>query len=322
MSDYDRWRNDNERYRGRDERDRGGYGGGGRYETDYDHDRAGRGGYGESFGRGSRDYSAAGTSDRSRPTSYPFEDRGYGRSSEWRDDQRGNFGREGGSAGFGWGGQDHEWRSRPDVAGRSVSDLAFGRDASGRDSGRGGDYGRRNDRDDRGFFERAGDEVASWFGDEDAERRRRQDAREDERYGEHRGRGPKSYQRSDERIRDDLNDRLTDDHRLDASEITVEVKDREVTLTGTVNGRNDKRRAEDLAENVSGVTHVQNNLRVQNQSTSGSSWSDSSASGYSDSTSRAASATAGQRSVPGSNYETSGAEAAAGRGSARTTSKA
>ena len=40
---------------------------------------------------------------------------------------------------------------------------------------------------DRGFFERAGDEVASWFGDEDAERRRRQDARREEGS---RGHGP------------------------------------------------------------------------------------------------------------------------------------
>lgn len=43
-----------------------------------------------------------------------------------------------------------------------------------------GDYdrGRRFDRDDdRGFFERASDEVASWFGDEEAERRRREDVR-------------------------------------------------------------------------------------------------------------------------------------------------
>lgn len=43
-------------------------------------------------------------------------------------------------------------------------------------------YGRGWDRDDddrgeRGFFERAGDEVASWFGDEEAERRRREDMR-------------------------------------------------------------------------------------------------------------------------------------------------
>jgi hypothetical protein len=43
--------------------------------------------------------------------------------------------------------------------------------------------------DDRGFFERAGDEVASWFGDDEAERRRR----EDQRLGrsESRGRDPR-----------------------------------------------------------------------------------------------------------------------------------
>ena len=34
--------------------------------------------------------------------------------------------------------------------------------------------------DDRGFFDRAGDEVRSWFGDEEAERRRRMDERFDE----------------------------------------------------------------------------------------------------------------------------------------------
>lgn len=36
--------------------------------------------------------------------------------------------------------------------------------------------------DDRGFLDRAGDEVRSWFGDEEAERRRRYDQRYDERY--------------------------------------------------------------------------------------------------------------------------------------------
>jgi hypothetical protein len=55
--------------------------------------------------------------------------------------------------------------------------------------------------EDRGFFERAGDEVASWFGDEEAERRRREDARMEGRDGGYgrdenrgrdfnRGRGP------------------------------------------------------------------------------------------------------------------------------------
>jgi hypothetical protein len=39
----------------------------------------------------------------------------------------------------------------------------------------------RGRRDERGFFERAGDEVASWFGDEEAERRRREDQLREER---------------------------------------------------------------------------------------------------------------------------------------------
>lgn len=58
----------------------------------------------------------------------------------------------------------------------------------GRDSGRDPRFDRgRYDTDDRGFFERAGDEVRSWFGDEEAERRRRQDERYDERYDRERG---------------------------------------------------------------------------------------------------------------------------------------
>lgn len=42
-------------------------------------------------------------------------------------------------------------------------------------------------REERGFFERAGDEVASWFGDEEAERRRREDQLRDERESRFRG---------------------------------------------------------------------------------------------------------------------------------------
>ncbi|HZH53991.1 MAG TPA: CBS domain-containing protein [Microvirga sp.] len=82
------------------------------------------------------------------------------------------------------------------------------------------------------------------------------------RRGEHRGRGPRNYQRSDDRIREDVSERLMDDPLVDASEIEVTVQNREVTLNGTVRDRNERRRAEDLAESVSGVAHVQNNLRV------------------------------------------------------------
>jgi osmotically-inducible protein OsmY len=106
---------------------------------------------------------------------------------------------------------------------------------------------------ERGFFDRAADEVSSWFGDEDAARRRELD---------HSGRGPQNYTRSDERILEDACDNLTDDWGVDARNVQVTVSDHEVTLDGTVPSRQQKRRAEDCVEWVSGVTHVQNNLRV------------------------------------------------------------
>ena len=76
------------------------------------------------------------------------------------------------------------------------------------------------------------------------------------------GRGPKGYKRSDDRIRDEICDCMTDDPLLDASEIVVEVMDGEVTLSGSVMSRDQKRRAEDVAERISGVRDVTNQLRV------------------------------------------------------------
>lgn len=115
------------------------------------------------------------------------------------------------------------------------------------------DYQRDYD-NERGFFEKASDEVASWFGDADAERRREAD--------QHRGHGPKGYTRSADRIREDVCDRLADDVLVDAREIDITVNNGEVTLSGTVPSRNQRRRAEAIAESVSGVVHVQNNTRV------------------------------------------------------------
>jgi hypothetical protein len=76
------------------------------------------------------------------------------------------------------------------------------------------------------------------------------------------GRGPKGYQRSDERLREQICERMTDDASLDASDVEIEVKNCEVTLKGTVRDRQQKRRAEDLAESCSGVKDVTNNIRV------------------------------------------------------------
>jgi osmotically-inducible protein OsmY len=89
--------------------------------------------------------------------------------------------------------------------------------------------------------------------------------------GGYAGRGPKGYQRSDERLREEISDQLMADDRIDASDIEIEVRSSEVTLTGTVPDRWMKRQAEDLAEQVMGVREVMNQLRVQRESDTGSS---------------------------------------------------
>ena len=112
-----------------------------------------------------------------------------------------------------------------------------------------------------GWWGRASDEVSSWLG--------RAAARRADKGGgaDHRGRGPRGYTRSDERIREDVSDRLTENPVLDASDIEVAVAGGEVTLAGSVDSRYSKRLAEDLADDVSGVKHVQNNLRVRQAET-------------------------------------------------------
>jgi hypothetical protein len=78
------------------------------------------------------------------------------------------------------------------------------------------------------------------------------------------GRGPKGYQRSDERIREDICDAVID-AGIDASEVEVRVQTAQVTLTGTVDHKHDKRHIEDIAESVAGVKDVDNQIRVSAQ---------------------------------------------------------
>lgn len=80
-----------------------------------------------------------------------------------------------------------------------------------------------------------------------------------------RGHGPKDYKRSDERMREDVCDRLADSDAVDARGISVEVANGEVTLSGHVTSRQAKRAAEDAVENCSGILHVQNNLRIRDR---------------------------------------------------------
>src|SRR5690606_15411737 len=80
------------------------------------------------------------------------------------------------------------------------------------------------------------------------------------------GVGPRNYTRSDERITEDLCERLTRDHDVDASGIEVKVANGTATLEGTVSQRWMKHRAEDLADSCSGVRNVENRLKVRSAS--------------------------------------------------------
>lgn len=276
----------------------GGYGGSGSYSGGggYGGSGYGRGGYGgssysggresERYGREGREgWSGGGRSENDRGESSAGGGRKSGREDYWsrgweneRDDDRresryGSYGRSGAERGYSEG-LTGGYSQRYNYPTGFRSGESYGE--------RGGGYDYDRDRYDRaegrGWWDRASDAVASWFGDEEAERRRRMDEQR-----EHRGRGPKGYRRSDERIREDVNDRLSDDYYLDASDVEVTVQNSEVTLTGTVSSRNDKRRAEDLAESVSGVTNVENRLRVK-QTAYGTSSTTGTGAGYGTST--------------------------------------
>ena len=77
-----------------------------------------------------------------------------------------------------------------------------------------------------------------------------------------RGRGPKNWRRSDERIREVVNELLTEHDGIDATEVDVNVQEGEVTLSGTVGSRWEKRLAEDIAHSCTGVRDVHNRLTI------------------------------------------------------------
>lgn len=84
------------------------------------------------------------------------------------------------------------------------------------------------------------------------------------------GKGPKGYKRSDDRIKEDVCETLARDHRIDASDIEVNVENAMVTLSGTVDNREVKRAAEMAVENLSGVDDVRNDIKVKKSGEMGS----------------------------------------------------
>ena len=60
-----------------------------------------------------------------------------------------------------------------------------------------------------------------------------------------------------------INERLQQHGQIDASEVIVSVNSGEVTLSGQVDSRMEKRMAEDVVESCPGAREVHNNLRVK-----------------------------------------------------------
>ncbi|WP_294923406.1 SWFGD domain-containing protein [uncultured Paracoccus sp.] len=109
---------------------------------------------------------------------YGDEDRGYGRAGRYGDYGRGAYGTPYGDYSRR---DDRPYRDRPYEEPGYLGGF-----------GRASHYDRGIVDRERGWMDRAGDEVASWFGDEDAERRRDMDDMRDDD-----GRGRRGYGRRD-----------------------------------------------------------------------------------------------------------------------------
>lgn len=83
--------------------------------------------------------------------------------------------------------------------------------------------------------------------------------------------GPKGYQRSDERMKEDISERLFTAYHIDSSEVSVDVRGGRVALEGTVPSRHMKHAIEDMVDSCPGVMEIDNRIRVAGSSYQGSS---------------------------------------------------
>ena len=228
--------------------DRSAYRQGGHGEATHDH-----GGLDADAPRGVRGKRVADSSDREAPRRRAWRDGGD--AARWTGDAQDTPGRFG-------GGTDQDARSGGQYQGESghgARPAQAGDFAGGGYLGRGTGSRPRHDARSGGAF---GDNPRGWYGpdgdhgDEGGDRASAQPA------AGFRGRGPRNYRRPDQRILEDLCERLTDDDDIDASDIEVQVDQGVVTLAGTVGERWMKHRAEDLAGRCGGVRDVDNRIRV------------------------------------------------------------
>lgn len=203
------------------------------------------------------------------------DDERYGRDARWRN--RADSGEE----------IDYRWegdRGPRDDDDRDDTDRGYdeaarsGASRYGFVEGRGGVFGTTGGGTYNGGFpiiERAGiyDRGGAPGPFEPGETRRGSRGREADTYestwleswhdGPHAGKGPRRYKRADERIVEEVSERLTRHAAIDATEIEVTCENGEVTLAGFVESRRAKKLSERIAETVFGVEDVHNRLKVR-----------------------------------------------------------
>ncbi len=232
-------------------------------DHDDDEDRVGRAGYG-----GTGNY---GSSRVSRRQEWDHD------SDRFRNlGSRSRFGRQVGRSDYGEDedyGQGRNWRSAQDYD-RDDDYGQRGSYASGRSSRYGEDYRRSSGYgQSRSYGQGRG---RSGYGGDEYSASERSGQRVgagtpvwlySEYYwitpGPHSGIGPKNFARSSDSLRERVCERLQGNGELDAADIEVQIESDEVTLTGTVKDRQQKRMAENCAESVYGVRDVHNRLAVK-----------------------------------------------------------
>ena len=207
-----------------------------------------------------------------------FERERYGREGRGRDDDRTSRGGQYGSEGYqGMGGMGPSWEEQDNYGqGRGGSPYGSrGNRGPGQQYGGGGQqYGRGGQQYGGQGSQGRGGESYGFSGQYGGTADQGQGAFSGGREQSFRGKGPKGYTRTDERIQEEVSERLSDDDAIDASDIEVKVDGGEVKLSGTVSSRRAKHQCEDLCASISGVKDVENHIRVKRDdndtSTSGS----------------------------------------------------
>jgi hypothetical protein len=226
------------------------------------------------------------------------QQRNWDQTQRWDQSQRGNW-QSRDQRGADW--RNNDWREsehRPPSAhepfghqpfthsafGESNPPRYFGTGSQGHGGGpsfTGGTYGTADWRSDAPYFEEVGfnrgnnedslgrenhtrsTQRSKWAGTPVGRQQRRYPL------------GPKGYTRSDERLREDISERLMEAYDIDSSEVTVQVLGARVVLEGTVPTRYMKHAIEDIADAAPGVQDVDNRVRVVNTTSRG--WSSSTA---------------------------------------------